>query len=56
MACQDRLDLTELDAVSADLDLEVVPPQELDLAVREPTCNVPGSVSEPTSSRRPIAP
>src|SRR6185369_6407968 len=45
---QHRLHLSELDAETADLDLMVDPPEEVELAVPTPACQVTGPV-EPLS-------
>src|SRR4028118_284510 len=44
MTRQGHLDLAQLDAEAAHLDLEVDPPDELQVAVRPPAAEVPGAV------------
>src|SRR5262249_16934982 len=51
VANQRRLDLAELDAVPLDLDLQIVPAEELDVAVRPPPPEIAGAV-EPLAGPR----
>src|SRR5258706_416253 len=48
---QARIDLAELDAEAAQLHLEVVAAEELDVAVRQPASEVPGLVHPPAVER-----
>src|SRR5215467_8684582 len=41
---QPRLDLSQLDTESTDLDLKIVPPQKFDIAVRKPPADIPRPV------------
>ena len=52
MGAQRRLDLAELDAVAADLDLEVEPAEELERAVGQPAGQVTGAVQAPLGIER----
>ncbi|WP_229826023.1 hypothetical protein, partial [Streptomyces sindenensis] len=52
---QHRLDLTQLDPVTTELDLMIRPPQKLQLPIHPPPRDVPRPVHPPTSTTERIS-